>query len=78
MTDRIHNNPDTYKSVGMIEVLNEPVSRHDDQNESRVNNTPGWDTLTSDYYPQALKAVRDAEAANPNFKPENALTVQFM
>ncbi|OTA59625.1 glycoside hydrolase family 5 protein [Hypoxylon sp. EC38] len=72
MTNRIHSNP-AYASVGMIEVLNEPVSRHDGGNRYPA---PGEDPgLVQTYYPAALKAVRDAEANVPDNKK---LHVQFM
>lgn len=74
MTNRIHNNP-AYRSVGMIEVLNEPVSKHDGGNRYPA---PGEDTsLTQKYYPAALKAVRDAEAAL-KISNDKKLHVQFM
>lgn len=63
MTKRIHSNP-AYSTVGMIEVLNEPVSGHE----------PG---LVRKYYPGALKAVRDAEVSL-NVPEEKKLHVQFM
>ncbi|KAH8891492.1 beta-1,6-glucanase [Thozetella sp. PMI_491] len=74
MTNRIHTNP-AYSTVGMIEVLNEPVSRHDGGNRYPA---PGEDTtLTQVYYPAALKAVRDAEAAL-GISDSKKLHVQFM
>jgi len=74
MTDRIHNNPD-YKTVGMIEVLNEPVSRHDAGNRYPA---PGQDPgLIEKYYPAALKAVRDTEASL-KVSDDKKLHVQFM
>ncbi|KAI0179817.1 glycoside hydrolase family 5 protein [Hypoxylon sp. FL1284] len=72
MTNRIHSNP-AYATVGMIEVLNEPVSRHDADNRYPA---PGEDPgLVETYYPGALKAVRDAEA---NVADDQKLHVQFM
>jgi aryl-phospho-beta-D-glucosidase BglC (GH1 family) len=75
MTKRIHTNP-AYATVGMIEVLNEPVSRHD-KNGTRYpapGEVPG---LIHKYYPGALKAVRDAEGSLG--VPEGKkLHVQFM
>ncbi|CAM1509801.1 Fc.00g001360.m01.CDS01 [Cosmosporella sp. VM-42] len=74
MTNRIHTNP-AYKTVGMIEVLNEPVSRHDGGNRYPA---PGQDPgLVQKYYPAALKAVRDAEAAL-GIGNDKKLHVQFM
>ncbi|KAL6692395.1 glycoside hydrolase family 5 protein [Trichoderma pleuroticola] len=73
MTNRIHTNP-AYSTVGMIEVLNEPVSRHDGGRYP----APGQDpSLVQTYYPGALKAVRDAEAAL-NVPSNKKLHVQFM
>ncbi|KAK7959085.1 beta-1-6-glucanase [Apiospora aurea] len=72
MTKRIHSNP-AYASVGMIEVLNEPVSKHDaDGRYPPPGEDPG---LVEKYYPRALKAVRDAESGVPDDKK---LHVQFM
>jgi aryl-phospho-beta-D-glucosidase BglC (GH1 family) len=74
MTDRIHNNP-AYSSVGMIEVLNEPVSKHDGGNRYPA---PGQDPgLIQKYYPGALKAVRDTEN-RLNVPNDKKLHVQFM
>ncbi|EFY84753.1 hypothetical protein J3459_014031 [Metarhizium acridum] len=74
MTNRIHTNP-AYSSVGMIEVLNEPVSRHDAGGRYPA---PGEDPgLVQKYYPAALKAVRDAETAL-NIADGKKLHVQFM
>lgn len=72
MANRIHSNP-AYASVGMIEVLNEPVSRHDGGNRYPA---PGEDPgLVSTYYPGALQAVRSAEG---NVAADRKLHVQFM
>ncbi|KAF3056685.1 putative glucan endo-1,6-beta-glucosidase B [Trichoderma lentiforme] len=74
MTNRIHTNP-AYSTVGMIEVLNEPVSRHDGGGRYPA---PGQDpSMVQTYYPGALKAVRDAEAAL-NVPSNKKLHVQFM
>ncbi|KAF4458608.1 SPR1-exo-13-beta-glucanase precursor [Fusarium albosuccineum] len=74
MTNRIHSNS-AYRTVGMIEVLNEPVSRHDGGNRYPA---PGQDPgLVQKYYPGALKAVRDAESAL-NVPDNKKLHVQFM
>ncbi|KAH7227595.1 glycoside hydrolase superfamily [Fusarium oxysporum] len=74
MTNRIHTNS-AYSTVGVIEVLNEPVSRHDANNRYPA---PGEDPgLIQKYYPAALKAVRDTEASLK--VPDNKkLHVQFM
>ncbi|KAI1083914.1 glycoside hydrolase family 5 protein [Whalleya microplaca] len=75
MTNRIHTNS-AYSTVGMIGVLNEPVSKHDD-NGNRYP-APGEDPgLIQTYYPGALKAVRDAESAL-NVADNKKLHVQFM
>lgn len=74
MTNRIHTN-NAYRSVGMIEVLNEPVSRHDGGGRYPA---PGEDPgLVQSYYPDALKAVRDAEASL-GVANDKKLHVQFM
>lgn len=74
MTNRIHTNS-AYASVGMIEVLNEPVSRHDAGGRYPA---PGEDPgLVQTYYPAALKAVRDAESSL-NVADSKKLHVQFM
>ncbi|KAM0258942.1 hypothetical protein ACHAQJ_003598 [Trichoderma viride] len=74
MTNRIHTNP-AYSTVGMIEVLNEPVSSHDAGGRYPApGEVPG---LVQTYYPGALKAVRDAETAL-NVASNKKLHVQFM
>jgi aryl-phospho-beta-D-glucosidase BglC (GH1 family) len=74
MTRRIHTNP-AYATVGMIEVLNEPVSGHDGNGRYPApGEVPG---LVHRYYPGALKAVRDAEASL-GVADGNKLHVQFM
>lgn len=73
MTNRIHTNP-AYASVGIIEVLNEPVSAHDGARFPAPGEASG---LTQVYYPAALKAVRDAEAAL-GISGSRALHVEFM
>ncbi|KAI8630464.1 glycoside hydrolase family 5 protein [Xylariaceae sp. FL1651] len=77
MTNRIHTNP-AYSTVGMIEVLNEPVSQHDhNDNGPRYpadGQVPG---MIDTYYPGALAAVRNAEAAL-NVPANKKLHVQFM
>ena len=52
-----------FRGVGMIEVLNEPIG--------------GQPSLVSDYYPNALKAVRDVEIQY-NVAPEKKLNIQMM
>ncbi|KAK0385682.1 hypothetical protein NLU13_6859 [Sarocladium strictum] len=75
MTTRIHTN-DAYRSVGMIQVLNEPVSNHDGDRYPAPGQVPG---LLESYYPGALAAVRDAEnALQPPVADESRLHVQFM
>ncbi|KAK3380861.1 glycoside hydrolase family 5 protein [Podospora didyma] len=75
MTRRIHTTPSYQATVGMIEVLNEPVSQHDGGGRYPApGEVPG---LTQDYYPGALQAVRDAERAL-GVSDGQALHVQFM
>lgn len=78
MTNRIHTNS-AYSSVGMIEVLNEPVSMHDhnDDGSSRYPAPGEVPSLIQTYYPNALKAVRDAESSL-NVPDNKKLHVQFM
>lgn len=74
MTNRIHTT-DAYRTVGMIEVLNEPVSKHDAGGRYPA---PGQDpSMIQSYYPGALKAVRDAESAL-GIGDDKKLHVQFM
>lgn len=74
MTRRIHTN-DAYRSVGMIEVLNEPVSGHDEKGRYPApGEVPG---LVQKYYPGALKAVRDVES-ELKVPDDKKLHVQFM
>lgn len=75
MTQRIHSN-NNYRTVGMIEVLNEPVSHHDDGGNRYP--APGEDPgLIQTYYPAALKAVRDVES-QMGVPDSKKLHVQFM
>ncbi|CAJ2503578.1 Uu.00g109720.m01.CDS01 [Anthostomella pinea] len=61
MTNRIHTTASYAAAVGVIEVLNEPVSSHDAGGRYPA---PGEvPSLIDTYYPGALKAVRDAEVA---------------
>ncbi|KAG6281119.1 hypothetical protein E4U48_007389 [Claviceps purpurea] len=74
MTRRIHSHP-AYASVGMIEVLNEPVSARVSGNRYPApGQVPG---LVQNFYPAALRAIRDAEAAL-NVPDAKKLHVQFM
>ena len=52
MTERIHTN-DAYRTVGMIEVINEPIKR-------RVNATDADDMLEN-FYPAAWDRIRGRE-----------------
>lgn len=78
MTNRIHTNS-AYRTVGMIEVLNEPVSMHDRNSDgSNRYPAPGEDpSLVQTYYPAALAAVRSAED-KLNIASSQRLHVQFM
>lgn len=74
MAQRIHTN-NNYRSVGMIEVLNEPVSRHDGGNRYPA---PGQDpAMIQKFYPAALKAVRDVES-QLGVPDSKKLHVQYM
>lgn len=74
MARRIHTNA-AYRTVGMIEVLNEPVSRHDANGRYPApGEVPG---LVQTYYPAALKAVRDVEA-QLGVPDDKKLHVQYM
>ncbi|KAI0805060.1 glycoside hydrolase family 5 protein [Xylaria sp. FL0064] len=74
MTNRIHTNS-AYSTVGMIEVLNEPVSMHDANGRYPA---PGQvPSMIDTYYPGALQAVRSAESAL-GVSGDRALHVQFM
>ncbi|GAB1315596.1 hypothetical protein MFIFM68171_05806 [Madurella fahalii] len=75
MARRIHTTPSYRAAVGMIEVLNEPVSQHDPAGRYPApGQVPG---LTETYYPAALRAVRDVEAAL-GVGRDRALHVMFM
>jgi len=63
MTKEIHSDPDTFKTVGMIELINEPETGHD--------------TLVSYYYPNAFNAIRQVEA-EMNIPSEKQLNIQMM
>lgn len=76
MTTRIHSTPSYQKAVGMIEVLNEPVTTRDDGG-ARYNETGQDAGLLPDYYPNALAAVRQKEASL-QVSVNNSLHVMFM
>jgi hypothetical protein len=71
MTKRIQSTPSYAATIGIIEVLNEPQTSRDmgGMPQEELN------TLTQVYYPEALKAVRDAEG---NIPDSQRLHVQFM
>lgn len=62
MTNLIHTT-DAYRTVGMIEVLNEPI--------------PGQASLVSQYYPSAMSKIRDTENGL-KVADADKLHVQFM
>lgn len=62
MTNIIHTNS-AYRTVGTLQVLNEPTSGHP--------------TLISEFYPKAYTAIRAAESAI-SVSPANQLHIQFM
>ncbi|KAK8139887.1 hypothetical protein PG984_001010 [Apiospora sp. TS-2023a] len=70
MTQRIYNTPSYKKSVGVIEVVNEPERGNAQSQQER-------DTLTQVYYPQALRAVRAVEDSM-NINQADRLHIQFM
>lgn len=74
MTRRIHTTPSYRASVGMIEVLNEPVSQHDGSRYPAPGQVPG---LTDTFYPSALRAVRDVERSL-GISSDKQLHIQFM
>jgi hypothetical protein len=59
MTRRIHTTPSYKAAIGIIEVVNEPQTPRDTGGVPQAE----ADTLTHNYYPQALAAVRNAENA---------------
>jgi len=73
MTRRIHNTPSYRATVGIIEVVNEPQTSRDQGGMPQQEK----DTLTQNYYPQALATVRAAEAAL-GIATNDRLHVQFM
>ena len=66
MTNIIHTN-NNYRSVGMLEVVNEPV-----QGEPSLT-----DSMRETYYPTAWARIRAAEAAL-NISPNDRLHIQMM
>ena len=62
MANRIHTN-NNYRNVGMIEVLNEPIS--------------GQSSLVSEYYPTAYSKIRETETSL-GISANNYLHIQFM
>jgi len=62
MTRIIHTNP-KFRNVGMIEVVNEPIS--------------GQDSLASEYYPTAYDKIRETERSLGT-TTNNYLHIQFM
>lgn len=73
MTERIHNTTSYQKTVGIIEVVNDPQTDRDKGGMPQAKK----DTLTQVYYPQALQAVRDKET-NMSIPDNKRLHVQFM
>lgn len=75
MTNRIHTNS-AYRTVGMLEVLNEPVSMHDDGGARYP--APGQvPSMIDTFYPAALSAIRAAESSL-GVADSAKLHVQFM
>lgn len=68
MTERIHTN-DAYRTVGMLEVINEPIKR-------RVNATDADDMLKR-FYPAAWDRIRNREA-ELGIAKEDWLHIQYM
>ncbi|KAJ3559849.1 hypothetical protein NPX13_g9479 [Xylaria arbuscula] len=68
MTERIHTN-DAYSTVGMIEVINEPIKR-------RVNATDADDMLEN-FYPAAWDRIRGRES-ELGIADEDMLQIQYM
>jgi hypothetical protein len=73
MTRRIHTNAAYRSAIGIIGVVNEPQTLRDAGGMPQEE----LDTLTQTYYPQALKAVRDAEQ-DLGIAEDDRLHVQFM
>ncbi|KAJ8127694.1 hypothetical protein O1611_g5942 [Lasiodiplodia mahajangana] len=68
MTERIHTNT-AYRTVGMIEVINEPIKR-------RVNATDADDMLKN-FYPAAWDRIRGRES-ELGIAKEDMLHIQYM
>jgi hypothetical protein len=68
MTERIHINT-SYRTVGMIEVINEPIKR-------RVNATDADDMLLN-FYPAAWDRIRGRES-DLGIAKEDMLHIQYM
>ncbi|KAI0200845.1 glycoside hydrolase family 5 protein [Astrocystis sublimbata] len=68
MTERIHTN-DAYRSVGMLQVINEPIKR-------RVNATDADDMLEN-FYPAAWDRIR-ARESKLKIAVKDSLHIQFM
>jgi hypothetical protein len=73
MTRRIHSTPSYKATIGIIEVVNEPQADHDPDPRPQAE----LETLTQEYYPQALAAVRAAERSL-GITSDQQLHVQFM
>lgn len=68
MTEKIHTN-DTYKTVGMLEVINEPVHAGDHASEAA--------DMIHTFYPLAWNRIRDRES-KLGIKDQDRLHIQFM
>lgn len=68
MAERIHTN-DNYKSVGMLQVINEPVHSGDHPSEAA--------DMVNTFYPLAWNRIRDREA-KLSVKDDDRLHIQFM
>lgn len=72
MATHIHNTTG-YDHVGILEVVNEPQTARDNGGVSSDERN----TMVQQFYPAALKAIRDAESA-ASVPADKALHVQFM
>lgn len=68
MTERIHTNA-TYASVGMLEVINEPVHSGDYPSQAA--------DMVNTYYPLAWNRIRDTES-RLGVSDDKRLHIQFM
>ncbi|KAH8165565.1 hypothetical protein CIB48_g2713 [Xylaria polymorpha] len=68
ITERIHTN-DAYSTVGMVEIINEPIKR-------RVNATDAYD-MVKNFYPTAWDRIRDRES-KLGLAIEDLLHIQYM